>query len=131
MACETDGWGWDICRCLVTDSGGFFFSLLLLNREPRSEERSAHTQTTQTEHNELGRPSAPSPGKPTAESEHGGVLSVNGRKVGHVSSVQTGFKYKFLLFLALNASALPPGLLYLLVLDSCQIVIDGGGHEYL
>lgn len=115
----------------MTDSGGFFFSPLLLNREPRSEERSAHTQTTQTEHNELGRPSAPSPGKPTAESEHGGVLAVNGRKVGHVSSAQTGFKYKFLLFLALNASAPPPGLLYLLVLDLCQIVIDGGGHEYL
>ncbi len=62
----------------------FLSSPLFFNRESRSEERRTHPQTTQTEHNELGWPSAPSPCKPTPKSEHRGVLSIDGRKVGHV-----------------------------------------------
>lgn len=68
-----------VSRCLME-----CFSPPFLSRESGSEERSAHPQTTQTEHNELGWPSAPSPCKPTPKSEHRGVLSIDGRKVGHV-----------------------------------------------
>lgn len=125
----------NICKCAVSDS------VFFLNREPRSEERSAHTQTTQTEHNELGWPSAPSPSKPTSKSEHGGVLAINGRKVGHVS-VDKDILWdthtdKHRLYLNTRSScflhslwACAPRVFYLLVLDSCQTLIDGW-YEYL
>lgn len=73
-----------VCRCLLS---AFLFTALFfifLSRKSGSKEGNAHPQTTQTEHNELGWPPAPSPCKPTPKSEHRRLLSIDGRKVGYV-----------------------------------------------
>lgn len=113
-----------------------FFSPFL-SRESGSEERHAHPQTTQTEHNELGWPFAPSPCQPTSKPEHRGVLPFDGRKVWHVctdTKTQTRWQactHCICLFCYFSPllEAFAPRLSYLLVLGSCQTSIEGC-HEY-